>query len=103
MSPLNTRPPARPPPSESLSHPSAALLTLPTRSILGACSPPPWSRASFRLTTSSPVLPRFLHAQAALLYTTPEGARRVRVHTLALPVTDNVANVFKGVRQTSLL
>jgi len=49
------------------------------------------------------VLPRFLHAQAALLYTTPEGARRVRVHTLALPVTDNVANVFKGVRQTSLL
>jgi len=34
--------------------------------------------------------------QAALLYSTPDGARRVRVHTLALPVTDNVANVFKG-------
>ncbi|KAF5841675.1 Sec23/Sec24 trunk domain-containing protein [Dunaliella salina] len=38
----------------------------------------------------------FLQSQAALLYSTPDGARRVRVHTLALPVTDNVANVFKG-------
>ena len=34
-------------------------------------------------------------AQAALLYTTPSGQRRIRVHTVALPVTDNVSTVFK--------
>ncbi|KAL6760997.1 hypothetical protein V8C86DRAFT_991602 [Haematococcus lacustris] len=34
--------------------------------------------------------------QAALLYTSPDGVRRIRIHTLALPVTDNISTVFKG-------
>ncbi|GFH20962.1 uncharacterized protein HaLaN_18173 [Haematococcus lacustris] len=34
--------------------------------------------------------------QAALLYTSPDGVRRIRIHTLALPVTDNISSVFKG-------
>ncbi len=34
--------------------------------------------------------------QCALLYTTLGGQRRIRVHTLALPVTDSLATVFKG-------
>lgn len=34
--------------------------------------------------------------QSALLYTTTDGARRIRVSTLALPVTDAMGAVFKG-------
>eukprot|EP00798_Chlamydomonas_sp_ICE-L_P015089 gene15089-21144_t len=34
--------------------------------------------------------------QSALLYTTTEGERRVRVHTLALPISDNATSVFKA-------
>eukprot|EP00007_Cunea_sp_BSH-02190019_P003409 CAMPEP_0174246610 /NCGR_PEP_ID=MMETSP0417-20130205/42158_1 /TAXON_ID=242541 /ORGANISM="Mayorella sp, Strain BSH-02190019" /LENGTH=1133 /DNA_ID=CAMNT_0015326463 /DNA_START=167 /DNA_END=3568 /DNA_ORIENTATION=- len=34
--------------------------------------------------------------QAALLYTTAEGKRRIRVHTIALPVVSKVAAVFRG-------
>ena len=34
--------------------------------------------------------------QVALLYTTAFGERRIRVHTLALPVTDNPAVVFEA-------
>lgn len=34
--------------------------------------------------------------QCALLYTTTSGARRIRVHTLALPVADSMAALFKG-------
>jgi Sec23/Sec24 beta-sandwich domain len=34
--------------------------------------------------------------QAALLYTTPDGHRRVRVHTLALPVASSLGSVFRG-------
>lgn len=33
--------------------------------------------------------------QAALLFTNTSGQRRIRVHTLALPITDNVSSVFK--------
>ena len=33
--------------------------------------------------------------QAALLYTTTTGQRRIRVHTLALPITDNISTCFK--------
>jgi len=36
------------------------------------------------------------YLQAALLYTTTDGQRRIRVHTLALPITDNISTVFKG-------
>jgi protein transport protein SEC24 len=36
------------------------------------------------------------YAQYALLYTTTGGERRVRVHTLALPVTRNLGTVYKG-------
>ncbi len=34
--------------------------------------------------------------QAALLYTSPEGHRRIRIHTLALPLTDAMAQVRLG-------
>lgn len=34
--------------------------------------------------------------QAALLYTALDGQRRIRVHTLALPITDSISTVFKG-------
>lgn len=37
-----------------------------------------------------------VYLQCALLYTTTEGARRVRVSTLALPVSDQMGAVFKG-------
>ncbi|KAH8548192.1 hypothetical protein BGW37DRAFT_523629 [Umbelopsis sp. PMI_123] len=33
--------------------------------------------------------------QAALLYTTKDGHRRVRVHNLNIPVTENIADVFR--------
>lgn len=34
--------------------------------------------------------------QSALLYTSTDGARRIRVSTLALPVSDAMGAVFKG-------
>ncbi len=34
--------------------------------------------------------------QSALLYTTTDGARRIRVSTVALPVVDQMGAVFKG-------
>ena len=37
-----------------------------------------------------------MYLQCALLYTTTDGARRVRVSTLALPVSDQMGAVFKG-------
>jgi hypothetical protein len=37
-----------------------------------------------------------VYLQCALLYTTADGARRVRVSTLALPVSDQMGAVFKG-------
>lgn len=36
------------------------------------------------------------YIQAALLYTTPSGQRRVRVHTLALPIAGSLGSVFRG-------
>jgi len=47
---------------------------------------------------AAPPLPPHLQAylQFALLYTTTEGERRVRVHTLALPVTQSLGTVFRG-------
>jgi protein transport protein SEC24 len=37
-----------------------------------------------------------IYLQYALLYTNTEGRRRVRVHTLALPVTRSLGSVFRG-------
>ena len=34
--------------------------------------------------------------QAALLFTSPGGVRRVRVHTLALPVASSIGAIFRG-------
>eukprot|EP00798_Chlamydomonas_sp_ICE-L_P028228 gene28228-31329_t len=34
--------------------------------------------------------------QAALLYTTTEGQRRIRVHTIAIPISDNMSTIFKA-------
>ena len=42
------------------------------------------------------ILTRRAFCQAALLYTNTAGQRVIRVHTLALPVTDNISTVFKG-------
>lgn len=36
------------------------------------------------------------YLQSALLYTAPDGARRIRVSTLALPITDQMGDLFKG-------
>lgn len=36
------------------------------------------------------------YLQSALLYTNVAGQRVIRVHTLALPVTDNISTIFKG-------
>jgi protein transport protein SEC24 len=33
--------------------------------------------------------------QAALLYTTKDGRRRVRVHNLNIPVTEHISDVFR--------
>jgi protein transport protein SEC24 len=37
-----------------------------------------------------------VYLQSALLYTTTDGQRRIRVSTLALPVVDQMGAVFKG-------
>lgn len=37
-----------------------------------------------------------VYLQCALLYTTTDGRRIVRISTLALPVTDQMGTVFKG-------
>lgn len=37
-----------------------------------------------------------MYLQCALLYTTTNGARLVRISTLALPVSDQMGAVFKG-------
>eukprot|EP00879_Flechtneria_rotunda_P003737 GHRR01003975.1.p1 GENE.GHRR01003975.1~~GHRR01003975.1.p1 ORF type:complete len:914 (+),score=321.96 GHRR01003975.1:246-2744(+) len=37
-----------------------------------------------------------VYLQCALLYTTTDGARRIRISTLALPVSDQMGAVFKG-------
>ena len=36
------------------------------------------------------------YLQAALLYTTVTGQRRIRVHTIALPVSDSIQTLFKN-------
>ena len=36
------------------------------------------------------------YLQFALLYSTTDGARRVRVHTLALPITQSLGTAFRG-------
>ena len=41
--------------------------------------------------------------QAALLYTSAKGERRIRVHTMCLPVTNNVTEVFNGADQQAIL
>uniref|UniRef100_A0A1I8IAW3 Vesicle coat complex copii subunit sec24/subunit sfb2 n=2 Tax=Macrostomum lignano TaxID=282301 RepID=A0A1I8IAW3_9PLAT len=40
--------------------------------------------------------------QAALLYTSAKGERRIRVHTLAVPVTSRLEDVFRGADQRAV-
>jgi len=40
--------------------------------------------------------------QAALLYTSSKGERRIRVHTLCLPVTNSLADVYGGADQLAI-
>ena len=83
------------PRSHPPTHPPAQLAFAPT---------PPSPRSPPPLLPSSPLspLPLLLSPfslpalQAALLYTNVAGQRVIRVHTLALPVTDNISTVFKG-------
>ena len=44
----------------------------------------------------APVLLLLLLLQAALLYTSTSGQRRVRCHTLGLPVTGLLPNIFRS-------
>jgi hypothetical protein len=67
-----------------------------------ACAPLPAQPRSkpHSPTPSAPAPPTSTGAecylQSALLYTSTDGARRIRVSTLALPVTDAMGAVFKG-------
>ena len=38
----------------------------------------------------------FVGFQCALLYTSPKGDRRIRVHTMALPVTTQLQDVYNN-------
>lgn len=41
-------------------------------------------------------LPPQVYIQCALLYTTPEGHRRIRVHTMGMPTTSVLGNLFRA-------
>lgn len=41
--------------------------------------------------------------QAALLYTSSKGERRIRVHTMCLPVTNQISEVFAGADQQAIV
>lgn len=43
------------------------------------------------------------YMQTALLYTTSSGERRIRVHTLQIPITGQVADLFNGVDQDAMV
>uniref|UniRef100_A0A7S4DQB5 Uncharacterized protein n=1 Tax=Lotharella globosa TaxID=91324 RepID=A0A7S4DQB5_9EUKA len=47
------------------------------------------------LSHDSKVTTKEACVQTALLYTTPEGQRRIRIHTLSLPVTSALCNLFR--------
>lgn len=46
---------------------------------------------------------RFVFFQASLLYTTPEGERRVRVHTARYPTVATLPEVIYGANQTAII
>ena len=39
----------------------------------------------------------YVYIQSALLYSYGDGTRRIRVHNLCLPITTNIAHIYKGV------
>ena len=41
--------------------------------------------------------------QAALLYTSSKGERRIRVHTLCLPTCASVSEIISGADQTAII
>lgn len=45
----------------------------------------------------------YLYLQAALLYTNSSGERRIRVHTVCLPVTQNAADLLSSVDESAML
>jgi len=47
------------------------------------------------LSHESKVTTKEAAIQTALLYTTPEGQRRIRIHTISLPVTSALCNLFR--------
>lgn len=71
--------------------PPPALLHLPHAShrscSLAPPAPPPQEKLSERGEA---------YLQFALLYSTVDGQRRVRVHTLALPITPSLGTTFRG-------
>lgn len=41
--------------------------------------------------------------QAALLYTSSKGERRIRVHTLCVPITNSLTDVYAGADQIAII
>lgn len=46
---------------------------------------------------------RFVYFQASILYTTPEGERRIRVHTARYPTVTTLPEVIYGANQTAIV
>lgn len=46
---------------------------------------------------------RFIYFQASVLYTTPEGERRIRVHTARYPTASTLPEVIYGANQTAIV
>ncbi|KAH3762193.1 transport protein Sec24 [Pelomyxa schiedti] len=58
---------------------------------------------AFQLSVSEPVNMQFSYLQYALLYTTTNGERRIRVSTLCLPVVDQPQQIFKYIDTEALV
>eukprot|EP00040_Diaphanoeca_grandis_P034644 m.215931 g.215931 ORF g.215931 m.215931 type:complete len:998 (-) comp33197_c0_seq1:96-3089(-) len=76
---------------------SADLLSLPNVS--------PDNSYSFQLAIEEdlPETQPYCYFQVALLYTSSNGERRIRVHTLALPTTNSLADTFSGADVQTLI
>ena len=44
-----------------------------------------------------------VYFQAAVLFSTPAGERRIRVHTLVLPVSGNILEVYSGIDNQAMI
>eukprot|EP00124_Ichthyophonus_hoferi_P002589 Ihof_evm2s182 gene=Ihof_evmTU2s182 len=51
---------------------------------------------SVEFSINNPIREQFIYIQSAIVYTTLKGERRVRVHTLCLPITNKIEDVISG-------